>query len=130
MFDPWVRKIPGRKTWQPAPVFLPGESHGQRNLVNYIVHRITRSWTRLKRLTQMHEFSSFSIPTPSPSGSLEDRLGSYTQEKGGLLVHFHRPCSVSPSYGRMQASRLIFQRTISERRLGPAIHCSNSRGRS
>ena len=32
-FDPWVRKIPWRKKWLPAPVFLPGESHGQRNLV-------------------------------------------------------------------------------------------------
>ena len=34
-FDPWVRKIPWRRTWQPTPVFLPGESHGQRSLVNY-----------------------------------------------------------------------------------------------
>ena len=30
---PWVRKIPRRRTWQPTPVFLPGESHGQRSLV-------------------------------------------------------------------------------------------------
>ena len=30
-FDPWVRKIPWRKAWQPTPVFLPGESHGQRS---------------------------------------------------------------------------------------------------
>ena len=22
-FDPWVRKMPWRKKWQPAPVFLP-----------------------------------------------------------------------------------------------------------
>ena len=34
-FDPWVRKIPWRRKWQPAPVFLPGESHGQRNLLGY-----------------------------------------------------------------------------------------------
>ena len=32
-FDPWVRKIPWRRKWQPTPVFLPGESHGQRSLV-------------------------------------------------------------------------------------------------
>ena len=30
-FDPWVRKIPGRRKWQPTPVFLPGKSHGQRS---------------------------------------------------------------------------------------------------
>ena len=32
-FDPWVGKIPSRKKWQPTPVFLLGESHGQRSLV-------------------------------------------------------------------------------------------------
>ena len=32
-FDPWVGKIPWRRAWQPTPVFLPGESHGQRSLV-------------------------------------------------------------------------------------------------
>ena len=25
-FDPWVKKIPWRRAWQPTPVFLPGES--------------------------------------------------------------------------------------------------------
>ena len=34
-FDPWVRKIPWRREWLPSPVFLPGESHGQRNLGDY-----------------------------------------------------------------------------------------------
>ena len=33
--DPWVRKIPWRRKWQPNPVFLPGEPHGQRSLVRY-----------------------------------------------------------------------------------------------
>jgi len=31
-FDPWVGKIPWRREWQPTPVFLPGEFHGQRSL--------------------------------------------------------------------------------------------------
>ena len=30
-FDPWVRKIPWKRKWQPTQVFLPGESHGQRS---------------------------------------------------------------------------------------------------
>ena len=34
-FDPWVRKSPWRRTWQPSPVFLPGESLGQRSLEGY-----------------------------------------------------------------------------------------------
>ena len=32
-FDPWVRKIPWRRKWQPTSVLLPGKSHGQRSLV-------------------------------------------------------------------------------------------------
>ena len=34
-FNPWVRKIPWRRKWQPTPVLLPGESHGWRSLVGY-----------------------------------------------------------------------------------------------
>ena len=33
--DPWVWKIPWRRAWQPAPVFMPEVSHGQRSLVVY-----------------------------------------------------------------------------------------------
>ena len=32
---PWFRKIPWRKAGQSTPVFLPGESYGQRSLVGY-----------------------------------------------------------------------------------------------
>ena len=34
-FNPWVRKIPWRRKWQPTPVFFPGISHGQMSLVAY-----------------------------------------------------------------------------------------------
>ena len=34
-FDTSVQKIPWRKAWQPTPGFLPGASHGQRNLAGY-----------------------------------------------------------------------------------------------
>ena len=33
-FSPWVRNN-WRRAWQPTPVFLPGESHGQRSLEGY-----------------------------------------------------------------------------------------------
>ena len=35
-FEPWVRKIPWRRKWPPAPVCLPGEAHGQRGQVGFI----------------------------------------------------------------------------------------------
>ena len=31
-FDLWVGKIPWRRARQPTPLFMPRESHGQRNL--------------------------------------------------------------------------------------------------
>ena len=34
-FDPWVRKSPWRRRWQPTPVFLPGKSDGWRSLAVY-----------------------------------------------------------------------------------------------
>ena len=44
--NPWVRKIPWSRKWQPTPVLLPGGSPGQRSLAA-IVHGVTKSWTRL-----------------------------------------------------------------------------------
>ena len=34
-FQSLVRKIPWGRKWQPTPVFLPGESPGQRSLASY-----------------------------------------------------------------------------------------------
>ena len=34
-FNPWFGKMPWRREWQPTPIFLPGEFHGQRSLVGY-----------------------------------------------------------------------------------------------
>ena len=49
-FDPWVRKIPWRRAWQPTLVFLPGESHGQRSL-NGLQSMELQSQTRMKWLS-------------------------------------------------------------------------------
>ena len=40
----------GRRKWQPTPVFLPGESGGQRSW-KAAVHRVAQSRTQLKRLS-------------------------------------------------------------------------------
>ena len=34
-FNLRIRKIPWSRKWEPTPVFLPGESHGQRGMVGY-----------------------------------------------------------------------------------------------
>ena len=48
---PSSRWVIRRRKWQPTPVFLPGESHGQRSLVGYIVHRVAKSRTGLSDFT-------------------------------------------------------------------------------
>ena len=48
-FNPRFEKTPWRKAWQLTPVFLPGESHGQRSW-QATVCRVTRSQTQLKQL--------------------------------------------------------------------------------
>ena len=58
--EPWVRKIPWSRKWQPTPVFLPGKFHGQRSLVG------CSPWGR-KELdttehTHKHTHSGFSLP--------------------------------------------------------------------
>ena len=47
--EPWRRK------WQPTPVFLPGESHGQRSLVGY------SSWDRKSQTQLSAIFLSFPL---------------------------------------------------------------------
>ena len=43
MLETWVRSL-GREDplekWQPTPVFVPGESHGQTSLVGYTFHGV------------------------------------------------------------------------------------------
>ena len=51
VFDPWVGKIPWRRKWQSTPVFMPGESHGQRSLAGYTVHGVAKSQTQLKQFS-------------------------------------------------------------------------------
>ena len=50
---PGVGKMPWRRKWQPTPVLLPGEFHGQRSLVGY------RPWGRKETQLSTHSFKTF-----------------------------------------------------------------------
>ena len=83
-FSPWVGEIPRRREWHPTPV-LPGESHGQRDLVGYSPWGYkTSDKTEQLPLT----FSSF-LGLPSPPHLTP--LGCYSTKLGAL-------CYVSASY--------------------------------
>ena len=60
-FDPWVRKIPWRRAWQPIPVFLLGESHGQKSLVAYSAWsgRVRHEWAHTHIPLLKHHFTSY-----------------------------------------------------------------------
>ena len=53
-FDSWVRKIHWRREWQPTPVFLPAEFHGQRSLTGYSLWGCKELDTT-ERLTYTHQ---------------------------------------------------------------------------
>ena len=85
-FDPWVGRILWRRTWQPTPVLLPGESHGQRSLVG------CRPWghkeTRVKRLST-HACTTFpcALSLESNPGMHCNSIGSPCLEKPQLLIN-------------------------------------------
>ena len=49
-FDPWVRKIPWSRKWQPTPVFLPGKFQVLKSLAGYSPWDVTESDTLRKHL--------------------------------------------------------------------------------
>ena len=58
-FNPWVRKILQGMKRQPTPVFLPGESHGQRSLARYC-HEVAKS-DMTERLTFSKIYVHYSV---------------------------------------------------------------------
>ena len=52
---PGLGRFPWRRKWQPTPVFLPGESHGQRSLLGYSPRGHKESdMTELSGFTSLH----------------------------------------------------------------------------
>ena len=87
-FDPWVGKIPWRRVWQPTPVFLPGESPGQRSLSGYRHRRVGKSGTQLKRLSVHMQLT---YPHYSPGGRLDEAVAS---SAGNLEIPLLSWCSL------------------------------------
>ena len=55
--DLWVGKISWRRAGQLTPVFLSGESHGQRSLAGYIIHGVEESdMTEANEHAHMHSY--------------------------------------------------------------------------
>ena len=70
--NPWVGKILWRRKWQTTPLFLPGEFHGQRSLLGYTVHGVTKRQTLLKQL--IHPQLAYTFSPAFPFSSLGTRV--------------------------------------------------------
>ena len=57
-FDPPVWKIPWGREWQPTPILLPREFHGQRSLVGY------SPWDQYKELDMTEQLSTSKAGSP------------------------------------------------------------------
>ena len=66
-FNPWVGKIPWRRTWQPTPVFLPRESHGQKSPTGYgLQSHKELDMTECMHARTLHLQNYFSCKTETP----------------------------------------------------------------
>ena len=82
-FDPWVGRILWKRAWQHTPVFLPGESCGQRSLAD-VVRGVTQSWMRLKLLSmhaQAFTWALLCLRRLSPAPALPSLASSHLEFK-------------------------------------------------
>ena len=88
-FDPWVGKFSWKRKWQPASVFLPGESHGQRSLTGYSPwgsQRVGHDFVYAQRVhtrTHTHTRQKTASETRYLPGKTLEGCGIYT-DFGGL----------------------------------------------
>ena len=85
--DPWVGKIPWRRAWQPTPVFLPVESHGQSSLAGYSPRGCKES-DMTERLQSTHT-----------------RTHTHTRTGGVLAVFVWHPGGLGPGEGTLEGAQ-------------------------
>ena len=85
-FDPWVGKIPWRRKRQPTPVFLPGESLGQRSLAGYSPRGVTESDTTEQLLMHCHRQENCPLCTRGTfiCQSLEPVIITFYKQRMGI----------------------------------------------
>ena len=86
-FEPWVGKIPWRRKWQPSPVFLPGESRGQRRMAGYSPWgcRVRHDW--MTKHTHTHSWPMYNIIQSSALQSLNVILHLQLVKDIGYIPH-------------------------------------------
>ena len=97
-----VGKIPWMMAWQPLPIFLTAESHGQKNLANHRVSELVITGGTGHKPTQCINIKDIFFVSPdSPSGlpfflQINYRLAvSQSQEASSLEWAIRAVCSLA-----------------------------------
>ena len=95
-----------RRKWQPTPVFLPGESQGQRSLAGYSPWgcRVGHNWSDSTQVLYMFYFifsnvsqvMLFSKPFYKWETWGSEKLSSRSQGKGSITFSFPTPLHLNP----------------------------------
>ena len=86
-FNPWVEKIHWSRKWQPAPVFLPGESHEHRSLTHYSPWGHKESYTTEWQSANVHTHTH--THTHCPVGGSGSNHVLFAWLKSGLNGGLH-----------------------------------------
>ena len=107
--DPWVRKVPLRRAWQPAPGLLPGESHGQRSLAVFSLEVCAES-DMTERLNNSNPAQSPRCPaircSPYPAGQSRS-LATWLPPSHTLCPHQAPVMRATSALPEPQAGTLI-----------------------
>ena len=135
-FDPWVRKIPWRRKWQPTPIFLPEQSHGLSTLASYSPWDLSRTQLSDWACTTHRVLTLYSWEETLGEGFLSSRQFTSLRywDIDPLRVHglvtccFHlRPgetLSILPTYTPLcRTSMTIFYLCHDIKRLGSSGFC-------
>ena len=90
-FSPWIRKIPWRRKWQPAPVFLPGKFRGQRSWAGYNPRGHKESDKPAWLSTHMVP-SLLSLPPPPSLSLVTGRRAGLPVLRSSFLLAICFPC--------------------------------------
>ena len=98
-FDPWVRKIPWRRKWQPIPGFLP-EKPKDRGAWWATVHGVTKSRTRLRN------WAHRTVPGALASSEHVVLIGAVTYIPCNNHCHLEWSCQKRKKFGAEKATSL------------------------
>ena len=124
-FNPWVRKIPWRRKWQPTPVFLPGESYGQMSLEGYCPWGCKESDITEQRTPMLVVFHASFHPS---SIQLLGHLLSLSLSH--IHTHTHTHTHAMLAYAGFQSFRYYVGSTWNKQTKKKSISCKSKTGRA